>query len=88
MLPPKGKFMLRGELMHAFVSYRVATEGKCGNGISGLLAQKIRSLSMHEKELQLPRHGWWAPALSSRDLIHCDLFCLAHVTRQTLTKAL
>ena len=59
MLPLRGKFALRGELMHAFfVSYRVATEGKEGNGISGLLAQKIRSLSMHEKELQLPRHGW------------------------------
>jgi hypothetical protein len=53
---------MRGELMHAFVSYRVATEGKSangnGNGLSGLLAQKIRSLSMHEKGLQLPRHGW------------------------------
>jgi len=62
LLPLRGNFSLRGELMHAFVSYRVATEGKGrngnGNGLSGLLAQKIRSLSMHEKGLQLPRHGW------------------------------
>jgi len=62
VLPLRGKFSMRGDLMHAFVSYRVAAEGKGGNGngngLSGLLARKIRSLSMHEKELQLPRHGW------------------------------
>ncbi|KAJ1468475.1 hypothetical protein T484DRAFT_1855069, partial [Baffinella frigidus] len=30
-----------------------------GNGLSGLLAQKIRSLSMHPAEgLQIPKHGW------------------------------
>ena len=62
VLPLRVNFSMRGELMHAFVSYRVATEGKSangnGNGLSGLLAQKIRSLSMHEKGLQLPRHGW------------------------------
>ena len=61
-VPPRGTFSMRGALMHAFVSYRVATEGQGGNGngngLSGLLAQKIRSLSMHEKGLQLPRHGW------------------------------
>jgi len=40
------------------VSYRVATEGPTGNGLSGLLAQKIRSLSMHQEGLQIPRHGF------------------------------
>ena len=56
--PRRGAFSLRGTLMHAFVSYRVSTEGPTGNGLSGLLAQKIRSLSMHEEGLQIPRHGF------------------------------
>ena len=68
VLPLRGTFSLRKELMHAFissVSYRVATEGPVANGISGLLAQKIRSLSMHEEGLKIPRHGWgtWPKAL-------------------------
>ena len=58
VLPLRGKFSLRGELMHVFISYRVGTEGKAGNGLAGLIAQKIRSLSRNEKGLQLPRHGW------------------------------
>ena len=80
VLPLRGNFSMRGEMMHVFVSYRVATEGKGrngnGNGLSGLLAQKIRSLSMHEKGLQLPRHGWYAPALSLHELLRCALFAL------------
>ena len=56
--PLRGTFSLRGELMHAFVSYRVATEGPAGNGLSGLLAQKIRVLSMQQEGLKIPRHGW------------------------------
>ena len=56
----RGQFSLNGELMHAFVSYRVATEGPDGdgNGLSGLLAQKIRSLSLLEEGLQIPRNGY------------------------------
>ncbi|KAJ1481436.1 hypothetical protein T484DRAFT_1807373 [Baffinella frigidus] len=56
---PRGTFNLRGEMTHAFVSYRVATEGGAGNGLSGLLAEKIRALSIdNTQELQIPRHGW------------------------------
>ena len=57
---PRGKFHLRGELTHCFVSYRVATEGTAGNGLSGKIAKRIGALSMDDncKELQIPRHGW------------------------------
>jgi len=30
--PLKGQFSMRGELMHAFICYRLATEGPMGNG--------------------------------------------------------
>ena len=56
-----GTFGLRGELMHCFISYRVATEGEASeaSNFSGLLAAKIRALSMDTThELQIPRHGW------------------------------
>ncbi|KAJ1491967.1 hypothetical protein T484DRAFT_1772740, partial [Baffinella frigidus] len=57
--PLIGNFSLRGELMHVFVSYRVATEGAAGNGMSILVAEKIRALSMDNRlELQIPRDGW------------------------------
>ena len=39
----RGKFSLRGELFHAFLSYRVAAEGPSGNGLSGRIAESIRS---------------------------------------------
>ena len=55
---PRSDFNLRGEMMHCFVSYRVASEGEFGNGISGLLAEKIRELSMHEDALRIPQHGF------------------------------
>ena len=56
---PRSTFNLRGQLMHGFVSYRVATEGALGNGMSSLLAAKIRELSMdREQALQIPQHGW------------------------------
>ena len=56
---PRSAFSLRGELMHVFVSYRVTAEGTVGNGMSGLLAEKIRTLSMdRSQELQIPRQGW------------------------------
>eukprot|EP00290_Baffinella_frigidus_P041768 CAMPEP_0180287810 /NCGR_PEP_ID=MMETSP0988-20121125/13621_1 /TAXON_ID=697907 /ORGANISM="non described non described, Strain CCMP2293" /LENGTH=842 /DNA_ID=CAMNT_0022262261 /DNA_START=659 /DNA_END=3183 /DNA_ORIENTATION=+ len=51
-------FTLRGELMHAFVSYRGATEGPAGNGLAEKVAAKIRSMSTDSKQLQIPRHGW------------------------------
>ena len=54
----RGKFSMRGELIHVFLSYRFSAEGPGANGLSGLLAQRIRSLSMHERALQLPQHGW------------------------------
>ena len=42
-----------------FVSYRVTTEGEMGNGMSGLVAEKIRTLSMDTSlQLQIPRQGW------------------------------
>jgi len=45
--------------MHVFVSYRVATEGPTGNGLSSRIADKIRSLSMDPRlELHIPRHAW------------------------------
>ena len=56
-----GPFKLRGELMHSFISYRVATEGEASNAnnFSGLLAEKIRALSTDSTlQLQIPRHGW------------------------------
>ena len=56
---PRSTFNMRGELMHLFISYRVATEGAVGNGMSGLLAEKIRTLSMDRSlELPIPQHGW------------------------------
>ena len=36
----------RGELMHAFVSYRVGTEGPNGNGLAARIADRIRKLSV------------------------------------------
>ena len=58
MVLPRRSFQLRGELMHCFVSYRVNTEGSLGNGLSGLLAEKIRALSMDKgQDLHIPRHG-------------------------------
>ena len=46
-------------LNQVFVSYRVATEGGGGNGLSGLLADKIRALSVdNTHDLHIPRCGW------------------------------
>jgi hypothetical protein len=59
MMLPRSTFSLRAQLMHVFVSYRVSSEGALGNGMSGLLAEKMRTLSMdRSKELQIPRQGW------------------------------
>ena len=56
---PRGTFNLRGEMTHVFVSYRVSTEGGGGNGLSGLLAEKIRALSVdNTHDLHIPRCGW------------------------------
>ncbi|KAJ1495407.1 hypothetical protein T484DRAFT_1762669 [Baffinella frigidus] len=55
---PRGTFTMRGELMHAFVSYRVETEGSSGNRLAEALAAKIRSLSVENKDCKIPRHGW------------------------------
>ena len=56
---PRGIFSLHGELMHAFISYRVSTEGGEGNGLAGRITEKIRELSMDTtKQLQIPHHGW------------------------------
>ena len=55
---PRGTFSLRGHLFHAFVSYRVTTEGGGGNGLSGLVVEEIRALSTDRaQELQIPQHG-------------------------------
>ena len=54
-----GKFSLRGELFHAFVSYRVASEGPKGNGLAQRVASRIRALSLEspkDEHLQIPRH--------------------------------
>ncbi|KAJ1478342.1 hypothetical protein T484DRAFT_1817983, partial [Baffinella frigidus] len=67
---PQNTFSLRGSLMHAFVSYRASTEGIEGNGMSGLLAEKIRALSMDStQELKIPRHGWgiWPKGVQQRE---------------------
>jgi len=56
---PRSTFSLRGELLHVFVSYRVTTEGEAGNGLSGLLTEKIRELSMDSAAgLEIPPHAW------------------------------
>jgi len=55
---PRSAFTLRGQLFHSFISYRVTTEGAAGNGMSGLLAEKIRAFSMDRTlELHIPQHG-------------------------------
>ena len=54
----RSTFSLRGELMHVFLSYRVTSEGEAGNGLSGLLAEKVKWLSMDtSQKMQIPRHG-------------------------------
>ncbi|KAJ1464283.1 hypothetical protein T484DRAFT_1870023 [Baffinella frigidus] len=54
-----GRFSLRGELMHAFVCYRYATDGPEGNGLAGLIAERTRGLSLQgADDLTIPRHGW------------------------------
>jgi len=55
LAPWEFEFPFPGSLTSTFL---VTGANGNGNGLSGLLAQKIRSLSMHEKGLQLPRHGW------------------------------
>ncbi|KAJ1479290.1 hypothetical protein T484DRAFT_2881444 [Baffinella frigidus] len=54
------QFSLRGELIHAFVSYRVSTEGPDGNGLAQIITSKIRTMSTDSKHphLAIPRHGW------------------------------
>jgi len=56
----RGKFSMRGPLFHAFVCYRVATEGPVGNRLSGRISERIRTLSLEspEDKLKIPRHGW------------------------------
>ena len=83
---PRKTFNLRGEMIHVFVSYRVTTEGEAGNGMSGLIVEKIRALSMDRTlQLQLPRHGWgsWPKGLKKplpfrkeEAKIFLDLHCL------------
>lgn len=67
------QFSLRGELIHCFVSYRVNTEGPKSNGLSGLIANKIRALSLDAQHgVDIPRHGWYVfPALSSHARVLC-----------------
>ncbi|KAJ1487096.1 hypothetical protein T484DRAFT_1787681 [Baffinella frigidus] len=53
------KFSLRGELMHAFISYCASTEGPAGNRLADLVAAKIRSMSTSTHlDLQIPQYGW------------------------------
>ncbi|KAJ1464650.1 hypothetical protein T484DRAFT_1757942, partial [Baffinella frigidus] len=58
-LPSLKPFSLRGMLMHAMLSYRVASEG-VGPGGSGFvkdLYDELLGLSMREPELRLPSSG-------------------------------
>ncbi|KAJ1489288.1 hypothetical protein T484DRAFT_1937432 [Baffinella frigidus] len=53
------QFSIRGELCHAFISYRANTEGPGGNGLAERIAIRIRSLSVGGvPELKIPRTGW------------------------------
>jgi len=64
-----GRFSLRGELMHAFVCYRYATDGPEGNGLAGLIAERTRGLSLQgADDLTIPRHGWgvWPKSATAR----------------------
>jgi len=79
---PRNTFSLRGEMMHCFISYRVATEGDAGNGMSGLLADKIRTLSMDRaQELQIPRQG--NPVSSVLCLLPGTSLLLCEITMMT-----
>ena len=51
------RFSLQGELMHAFICYRVASEGDAGNGLSARIYERIRELSLdtEQNKLQIPR---------------------------------
>jgi len=49
---------LNREIMHAFVSYRVETEGPAGNALAEQIAQKIRVMSTKKTDLKIPEHGW------------------------------
>jgi hypothetical protein len=64
---PRSTFSLRGEMMHVFVSYRVSTEGEAGNGMSGLLVEKIRALSMDRTQALPPRQP---PSLPPFPILH------------------
>jgi len=56
------KFSLRGEMIHAFISYCASTEGPAGNGFGDLVAVRIRALSLESSEddgnLRIPKHAW------------------------------
>jgi hypothetical protein len=53
------KFTLRSELLHVFISYRVATEGPKGNGLSSELYRTVRALSLDMgQDLNIPSYGW------------------------------
>jgi hypothetical protein len=96
--PLPGKFSLRGELMHAFISYRVATEGAGGNGLSGRISERIRALSMDGmQELQIPQHGRgiWpqgvkkpAPFRPEEAKVFLDKECLEVIARLLLPLSL
>jgi hypothetical protein len=50
---------MRGELMHVFLSYRLATEGPVGNGLASRISEKIREVSVESAaEMQIPSYGW------------------------------
>ncbi|KAJ1473991.1 hypothetical protein T484DRAFT_1912139, partial [Baffinella frigidus] len=53
-------FSLRGELMHAFISYRVATEGPAGNKLSGRLAEREEAKVFLDKDCLLDGQSWLA----------------------------
>lgn len=58
-LPQLKAFSLRGMLMHAMLSYRVASEGvgKRGTGLVKELYDELLRLSVNEPELFLPPSG-------------------------------
>jgi len=74
---------LHGQLFHAMISYRVATEGEAGNGLSMALYREIHRLSVTTCPLPLGAYGQWPtfarPAefrLEGQAKVYLDVCCL------------
>jgi hypothetical protein len=60
------RFTLGGTFLHVMISYRNATEGESGNNLSFQLYEKIRELSLADKNLKIPRYAWGTWPLFAR----------------------